>query len=113
MAKVTEVDIVTGLLFTIKRPSPEIITVSVDFKRHLTTIASVTSITPQPRGKVTQETALTVTNSSFTGSIITFDINGGTDKEDYEIQITVVDSAGKPKVEDILIKCRIPGTEWT
>ncbi len=104
------IDKTTGLLYQVKRPSPETRLYSVDFKKLLTGIASVTSVEAQARGLVSEVEALSISNISSTGSVVFFRASGGTDKEDYEIKLVVVDTNGNTISDDVMLKVRIAGT---
>ena len=103
------IDTTTGLLYQIKRPDPETRKYSVDFKKLLTAVSSVVSVTPQPRGLVPEVSALTIADISYTGSVVFFRASGGTADEDYEIKLVVTDSNSNTIVDDIMIKVRIAG----
>lgn len=99
----------TGLLYQIKRPSPEYRKYSADFRKLASVISSVVSITPNKRGLVTEVLNLTVANITFVGTIVYFDLANGTDCEDYEVTIVITDTTGNTISEDILIKVRKAG----
>lgn len=104
----------TGLLYSIKRPAPEIRLYSVDFKKltNNSVISAITSITIAKRNLVTEITPLTVSNQIISNTIVLFNLAGGTDGEDYEITITVEISPTNIVSEDILIKVRKAGLIW-
>lgn len=105
----TLIDRLTGLLYQVKRPGSETRKYSVNFSKLLASIGSVTSVIPQARGLVTETTALTISEITSTGTMLYFRASGGTDNEDYEVQMTVVDASGNTIVEDIMLKVRKAG----
>lgn len=102
-------DKTTGLLYLIKRPSPETRKYSVECKKLVATISAIISIAVQPRGLVTEITALTTSEHSSTGTILYFRASGGTEGEDYELKLTFTDGSGNTIVDDIMLKVRIAG----
>lgn len=101
----------TELRFTVFRP-PEKKLISIDFAKQLPSGGVITSIVTTavtPRANVTEVAALTFTNITFTGTVISGWIEGGTDEEDYEITLTLLDNSGQRHSDDIVIKVRKAG----
>lgn len=73
------------------------------------TVASVTDITAQPVGLVDEAEALTVVSTVVSGLLVGFKASGGSDREDYEVTITVTDSGGDLVSDDVMIKVRKAG----
>lgn len=102
------IDIATGLLYNVKRPSPEKRNYSVDFKKQLGSITSIISIEVIPI--TAGATSLTTSGHSVSGpTIVSFDAEGGLDKEKYEIRISVADALGNIITDSVMLKIRETG----
>lgn len=87
----------TGLLYVVKRPTPEKRKYSLDFSRLLSAIQSVVSVTASPSD-------LIVGVPSFTNTIVLVDLSEGTDGVNYFLDTTVLDIAGNKITERIMVK---------
>jgi len=109
MAK--KIDKNSGLLYEVKRPA-ESKTYSINFKNIIPagqTIASVGSVVATASGLVTEAAALAVGTVGSSGTTVNVKLSAGTDGEDYEIAITVTDTAGDIHADDVMIKVRKAG----
>lgn len=105
-----ELDKTTGLPFLVKRPSPEVREYSIDFKNLIppnNTIVTVPSVVIRPLGIVSEVTPLTYVLSGYaTTTQVKLILSGGTDQENYEILIAIVDSQNNTIEDSVLIKVR-------
>ena len=106
-----DIDKTSGLFYQIKRPAPEVRKYSVSFSKLLgaVNIASLTSVVATKQGLVGETSPLVISNQSFLSQTVYFSASGGTDGENYEITITIVDLNGDTIVDDVLLKVRKAG----
>jgi len=87
----------TGLLYLVKRPTPEKRKYSLDFSRLVSAIQSVDSVVASPSD-------LTVGVPSFIGTVVSFDLSNGTDSVNYFLTTTITDITLNTITERILIR---------
>lgn len=106
------IDEATGLVYVVKRPSPEQRDYTVDFSNLLlfATIASIVSITISVYSGTPNTTPLVSSAGTISNSVIFITLSGGTDGLVYEIKTIIIDTAGNELVDSFLVKCKKYGT---
>ncbi len=78
----------TGMLYVVKRPSPESRTYGLDFKRLLSAIHRVDSVVITPSTGIDD---LTVSDISFKDTVVMIVLSGGSEGVSYKVATSVTD----------------------